>query len=140
MNEGTKIKCPYCGAWVDSVVDTCPQCCAPLKPAQAVQAQAAPEKKEGKQLPPTAIAALVCGILSVNFCILVIPGFILSGIGKRKAQEGYEALAAHPELYTGQGILNAARITSKFGFIFSFVGIAYWIFYGLYFAALFSDL
>ena len=61
-------------------------------------------------------------------------------IGKRKAQEGYEAIAAHPDLYTGEGMLNAARITSKFGFIFSFVGIAYWIIYGIYFAALFSNL
>lgn len=133
MNDNTKIECTYCGALVDQTEENCPQCSAPLKPAK-------PAKQQAKPLAPTAIAALVCGILSLNFFILVIPGFILSAIGKRKAQEGYEAIAAHPDLYTGEGMLNAARITSKFGFIFSFVGIAYWIIYGIYFAALFSNL
>ena len=133
MNDNTKIECTYCGALVDQTEENCPQCSVPLKPAK-------PAKQQAKPLAPTAIAALVCGILSLNFFILVIPGFILSAIGKRKAQEGYEAIAAHPDLYTGEGMLNAARITSKFGFIFSFVGIAYWIIYGIYFAALFSNL
>ena len=133
MNEDTKIKCTYCGAEIDPTEENCPQCSAPLRPTQ-------PSKQQTKTLAPTAIAALVCGILSVNFWILVIPGFILSAIGKRKAQEGYEAIAANPDLYTGEGMLKAARITSKFGFIFSFVGIAYWIIYGIYFAALFSNL
>lgn len=133
MNDNTKIECTYCGALVDQTEENCPQCSAPLKPAK-------PAKQQAKSLAPTAIAALVCGILSLNFFILVIPGFILSAIGKRKAQEGYEAIAARPDLYTGEGMLNAARITSKFGFIFSFVGIAYWIIYGIYFTALFSNL
>ena len=118
MNDNTKIECTYCGALVDQTEENCPQCSAPLKPAK-------PAKQQAKPLAPTAIAALVCGILSLNFFILVIPGFILSAIGKRKAQEGYEAIAANPDLYTGEGMLKAARITSQLGFIFSFVGIAY---------------
>jgi hypothetical protein len=95
---------------------------------------------ENKQLAPTAIASLVLGILSINFAILVIPGFILSAIGKRKANEGYEAIAANPDIYTGEGMLKAGRITSKIGFILSFVGIAYWICYIIFFVVLFSNL
>ena len=33
---------------------------------------------EKKQLAPTAITSLVLGILSINFSLLIIPGFILS--------------------------------------------------------------
>ena len=95
---------------------------------------------ENKQLAPTAIAALVLGILSINFSLLVIPGFILSAIGKNKAQEGYDAIAANPNVYSGEGMLKAAQTTSKVGFILSFVGIAYWIFYVLYCVVLFSNL
>ncbi|MBQ3710483.1 MAG: DUF4190 domain-containing protein [Bacteroidales bacterium] len=82
-----------------------------------------------KQLAPTAIASMVCGILSINFSLLVIPGFILSAIGKSKANEGYDVLLAHPDEYTGEGFLKAGSITSKVGLILSFVGILYWIFY-----------
>jgi hypothetical protein len=95
---------------------------------------------ENKQLAPTAIASLVLGILSINFALLVIPGFILSAIGKRKANEGYEAIAANPGIYTGEGMLKAGRITSKIGFILSFVGIAYWLCYIIFFVVLFSHL
>ena len=95
---------------------------------------------ENKQLAPTAIASLVLGILSINFAILIIPGFILSAIGKRKANEGYEAIAANPDIYTGEGMLKAGRITSKIGFILSFVGIAYWLCYIIFFVVLFSFL
>ena len=95
---------------------------------------------ENKQLAPTAIASLVLGILSINFAILIIPGFILSAIGKRKANEGYEAIAANPDLYTGEGMLKAGRITSKIGFILSFVGIAYWLCYIIFFVVLISYL
>jgi hypothetical protein len=95
---------------------------------------------ENKQLAPTAIASLVLGILSINFAILIIPGFILSAIGKRKANEGYEAIAANPDIYTGEGMLKAGRITSKIGFILSFVGIAYWLCYIIFFVVLFSHL
>ena len=95
---------------------------------------------ENKQLAPTAIASLVLGILSINFAILVIPGFILSAIGKRRANEGYEAIAANPDIYTGEGMLKAGRITSKIGFILSFVGIAYWLCYIIFFVVLFSHL
>ena len=95
---------------------------------------------EKKQHAPNAIASLVLGILSIKFALLVIPGFILSSIGKRKANEGYEAIAANPDNYTGRGILNAGRITSKIGFILSFVGIAYWLCYIIFFVILFSYL
>ena len=95
---------------------------------------------ENKQLAPTAIASLVLGILSINFAILIIPGFILSAIGKRKANEGYEAIAANPDIYTGEGMLKAGRITSKIGFILSFVGIAYWLCYIIFLVVLFSHL
>lgn len=93
-----------------------------------------------KQLVPTAIASLVCGILSIHLSLLVIPGFILSAISKNKAKEGFDALLAHPDEYTGEGFLKAGSITSKVGLILSFVGILYWVFYIFYFYLLFSVL
>ena len=88
---------------------------------------------ENKQVAPTSIAALVLGILSISFSSLVIPGIILSIIGKRKAQEGYDAIAANPNLYRGEGMLKAARITSKVGFFVSLGFILYWLLYIVYF-------
>ena len=93
-----------------------------------------------KQLAPTAIASLVCGILSINLSLLVIPGFILSAIGRKKSDEGYDVLIAHPDEYTGEGLLKAGSITSKVGFFLSFGGILYWVFYIIYFYLLFSAL
>jgi hypothetical protein len=122
MNGDTKIKCTYCGALVDNTEEVCPQCSAPLKPAK-------PAKQQAKLLAPTAIASMVLGILSINFSSLIIPGFILSAIGKRKAYEGYDAIAANPDTYTGEGMLNAGRITSKVGLILSIVMIPFWILY-----------
>ena len=122
MNGDTKIKCTYCGALVDNTEEVCPQCFAPLKPAK-------PAKQQAKLLAPTAIASMVLGILSINFSSLIIPGFILSAIGKRKAYEGYDAIAANPDTYTGEGMLNAGRITSKVGLILSIVMIPFWILY-----------
>ena len=144
MNDDTKIKCTYCGALVDITETTCPQCCAPLKPAQQlptqqVPSEPAPGKKEGKQLAPTAIAALVCGILSITLSSAIIPGFILSAIGKRKANEGYDAIATNPDLYTGEGFLNAGRITSKVGLILSIVWIPILILYCIFYAAMLFD-
>ena len=88
---------------------------------------------ENKPLAPTAIASLVLGILSISLCGLVIPGIILGIIGKRKAQEGYDAIAANPNLYTGESMLKAGRITSKVGFFVSFGYIFFWLFYIVYF-------
>lgn len=122
MNEDTKIKCTYCGALVDKTEEVCPQCSAPLKPAK-------PAKQQAKLLAPTAVASLILGILSINFSSLIIPGFILAAIGKRKANEGYDAIAANPDTYTGAGMLNAGRITSKVGLILSIVMIPFWILY-----------
>lgn len=151
MNENTKIKCAYCGALVDKTEEVCPQCFAPLRPAQKVivsepevpevnqrvEEPAKPAKQQAKTLAPTAIAAMVLGILSINFSSLIIPGFILSAIGRRKANEGYEAIAANPDTYTGEGFLNTGRITSKVGLILSIVMIPLWIFYiGIYALAL----
>ena len=135
MNGDTKIKCTYCGALVDNTEEVCPQCSAPLKPTQKVkvpepvEGPAKPAKQQAKLLAPTAIASLVLGILSINFSSLIIPGFILSAIGKRKAYEGYDAIAANPDTYTGEGMLNAGRITSKVGLILSIVMIPFWILY-----------
>lgn len=129
MNEDTKTKCAYCGTLVDKTEEVCPQCSAPLKPAK-------PAKQQAKQLAPSAIASLVLGILSINFSSLIIPGFILAGIGKSKANEGYEAIAANPDMYSGEGFLNAGRITSKIGMILSFVWIPFWIFYIIFYAYL----
>ena len=131
MNEDTKTKCTYCGALVDKTEEVCPQCSAPLKPAK-------PAKRQAKQLAPTAIASMVLGILSISFSSLIIPGFILAGIGKSKANEGYEAIAANPDMYSGEGFLNAGRITSKVGMILSFVWIPFWIFYIIFYAYLLS--
>ena len=132
MNEDTKIKCPYCGAWVDETEEVCPQCFAPLRPAK-------PAKQQGKLLAPTAIASMVLGILSINFSSLIIPGFILSAIGKRKANEAYDAIAANPDTYTGEGMLNAGRITSKVGLILSIVMIPFWILYITLYAIALSE-
>lgn len=89
-----------------------------------------------KQIAPTAIASMVLGILSINFSSLIIPGFILASIGKSKADEGYEAIAANSDMYSGMGFLNAGRITSKVGTILSFVWIPFWIFYIIFYAYL----
>lgn len=132
MNEDTKTKCAYCGTLVDKTEEVCPQCSAPLKPAK-------PAKQQAKLLAPTAIASLVLGILSINFSSLIIPGFILSAIGKRKANEGYDAIAANPDLYTGEGFLNAGRITSKVGLILSIVWIPILILYCIFYAAMLFD-
>ena len=143
MNEDTKITCPYCGTWVDQTEEVCPHCFAPLKPSQKamvlepevpeanrrVEGPTKPAKQQPKRLAPTAIASMVLGILSINFSSLIIPGFILAAIGKRKANEGYDAIAANPDTYTGAGMLNAGRITSKVGLILSIVMIPFWILY-----------
>lgn len=147
MNEDAKIKCPYCGAWVDETEEVCPQCSAPLKPTQKAKAFepsvsepfVGPAKQQAKLLAPTAIASMVLGILSINFSSLIIPGFILSAIGKRKANEGYDAIAANPDTYTGEGMLNAGRITSKVGLILSIVMIPLWIFYIAIYAIALSE-
>ena len=131
MNEDTKNKCTYCGALVDNTEEVCPQCSAPLRPTKPA--------KQAKLLAPTAIASLVLGILSIHFCSLIIPGFILSAIGKRKAYEGYDAIAANPDTYTGEGMLNAGRITSKVGLILSIVMIPFWILYIAIYAMALSE-
>ena len=84
---------------------------------------------EKKQLAPTAIASLVLGILSISFSALIIPGFILGAIGKNKANEGHDAIAANPDVYTGTAMLKAGHATSKTGFILSFVWIVFWVLY-----------
>ncbi len=148
MNEDNKITCPYCGTRVDQTEEVCPQCFAPLKPSQKamvhepeipesavaessrnIEGPTKPAKHQPKRLAPTAIASMVLGILSINFSSLIIPGFILAAIGKRKANEGYDAIAANPDTYTGAGMLNAGRITSKVGLILSIVMIPFWILY-----------
>ncbi len=82
---------------------------------------------------------MVLGILSINFSSLIIPGFILAAIGKSKANEGYDAIAANPDTYTGAGFLNAGRITSKVGLILSIVMIPIWIFYIIIYAIALSE-
>ena len=145
MNEDTKTTCPYCGTLVDKTEEVCPQCSAPLKPAQKtkvpepVEGPAKPAKQQAKILAPTAIASMVLGILSINFSSLIVPGFILSAIGKRKAYEGYDAIAANPDTYTGEGMLNAGRITSKVGLILSIVMIPFWILYITVYAIALSE-
>ena len=131
MNEDTKTTCPYCGTLVDKTEEVCPQCSAPLRPTQKAKVPEPVEgpAKQAKLLAPTAIASMVLGILSINFSSLIVPGFILSAIGKRKAYEGYDAIAANPDTYTGEGMLNAGRITSKVGLILSIVMIPFWILY-----------
>ncbi|MBR5630614.1 MAG: DUF4190 domain-containing protein [Bacteroidales bacterium] len=136
MNEDTKTPCPYCETLVDKTEEVCPQCYAPLKqtqntpePSKGVEGPTKPAKQQAKLLAPTAVASLVLGILSINFSSLIIPGFILAAIGKRKANEGYDAIASNPDVYSGEGMLNAGRITSKVGLILSIVMIPFWILY-----------
>ena len=130
MNEDTKSPCPYCGTLIDITEKVCPQCYAPLKQTQVNAPEPTkPAKQQAKLLAPTAVASLVLGILSINFSSLVIPGFILAAIGKRKANEGYDAIASNPDVYSGEGMLNAGRITSKVGLILSIVMIPFWILY-----------
>ena len=146
MNEDTKSPCPYCGTLVDKTEEVCPQCYAPLKqtqntpePSEGVEGPTKPAKQQAKLLAPTAVASLVLGILSINFSSLIIPGFILAAIGKRKANEGFDAIAANPDTYTGAGMLNAGRITSKVGLILSIVMIPIWIFYIAIYAIALSE-
>lgn len=146
MNEDTKTPCPYCGTLVDKTEEVCPQCHAPLKqtqntpePSEGVEGPTKPAKQQAKLLAPTAVASLVLGILSINFSSLIIPGFILAAIGKRKANEGFDAIAANPDTYTGAGMLNAGRITSKVGLILSIVMIPIWIFYIAIYAIALSE-
>lgn len=146
MNEDTKTTCPYCGTLVDKTEEVCPQCYAPLKqtqntpePSEGVEGPTKPAKQQAKLLAPTAVASLVIGILSINFSSLIIPGFILAAIGKRKANEGFDAIAANPDTYTGAGMLNAGRITSKVGLILSIVMIPIWIFYIAIYAIALSE-
>lgn len=146
MNEDTKTPCPYCGTLVDKTEEVCPQCYAPLKqtqttpePSEGVEGPTKPAKQQAKLLAPTAVASLVLGILSINFSSLIIPGFILAAIGKRKANEGFDAIAANPDTYTGAGMLNAGRITSKVGLILSIVMIPIWIFYIAIYAIALSE-
>ena len=87
---------------------------------------------ENKPLAPTAIASLVLGILSISLCRLVIPGIILANIGLKKTKEGYKAIMENPDLYSGEPILKAGRITSIIGLICSIGFILYWVFYILY--------
>ena len=146
MNEDTKTPCPYCGTLVDKTEEVCPQCYAPHKqtqntpePSEGVEGPTKPAKQQAKLLAPTAVASLVLGILSINFSSLIIPGFILAAIGKRKANEGFDAIAANPDTYTGAGMLNAGRITSKVGLILSIVMIPIWIFYIAIYAIALSE-
>lgn len=146
MNEDTKTPCPYCGTLVDKTEEVCPQCYAPLKqtqntpePSEGVEGPTKPAKQQAKLLAPTAVASLVLGILSINFSSLIIPGFILAAIGKRKANEGFDAIVANPDTYTGAGMLNAGRITSKVGLILSIVMIPIWIFYIAIYAIALSE-
>lgn len=143
MNDDTKITCPYCGTLVDQTEEICPQCFAPLKPTQVnapepevpepVEGPTNPAKQQAKTLAPTAIASLVLGILSISFSVLIIPGIILGSIGKTKANEGHDAIAAYPDVYTGEAMLKAGHATSKAGLILS---IVWFIFWGVYFFAL----
>ena len=148
MNDDTKITCPYYRTRPDQTAELCPHCFAPHKPSQKamvlepevpesavaessrnIEGPTKPAKQQPNHLAPTAIASMVLGILSINFSSLIIPGFILAAIGKRKANEGYDAIAANPDTYTGAGMLNAGRITSKVGLILSIVMIPFWILY-----------
>lgn len=86
-----------------------------------------PGPKPPTTLAPNAVKGLVLGILSICFCWLIVPGLILSLIGKKKIKNSYRVVAANPTAYRGEDMLKSGQKTTKIGFILSLVFIPIWI-------------
>ena len=75
-----------------------------------------------KQNAPNAVASMVLGISSLVFgCFFV--GLVLGIIGLILGNKAQAAFNANPDLYTGEGMIKAGRITSIIGIILGGVAI-----------------
>lgn len=75
-----------------------------------------------KQNAPNAVASMVLGISSLVFgCFFV--GLVLGIIGLILGNKAQAAYNANPDLYTGEGMIKAGRITSIIGIILGAVAI-----------------
>ena len=70
---------------------------------------------ENKQFTSAASSALVIGILSIGLSAMILPGIILGIIGINLANKCFDAMDADTNLNKNEGVLKAARITSKVG-------------------------
>ncbi|MBR1517670.1 MAG: DUF4190 domain-containing protein [Bacteroidales bacterium] len=69
-----------------------------------------------KTTAPNAVASLVLGISSLVFsCFLV--GLVLGIIGLILGNKALSTYNANPDLYTGDGMIKAGRITSIIGIV-----------------------
>lgn len=84
------------------------------------------ELNRQKQVAPYSVLVLILGILSILLgCLLV--GLACGIIGLIFANKGLKVYNQHPELYTGNGMLNAGKITSIIGIIFGGIYLIYFI-------------
>ena len=67
-----------------------------------------------RQTAPYAVASLVLGIASLVMSGIGIT-LVLGIIGLVLSNKGMDEYRAHPELYTGEGMLQAGKITSIIG-------------------------
>lgn len=79
---------------------------------------------------PNAVVSMVLGIASIVFgCFLV--GLVLGIIGIVLASSGYKKYAENPQMYTGEGMLKAGKVTSIIGIVFGGIYLIWFIIAGL---------
>ncbi|MBS4014298.1 MAG: hypothetical protein KGZ97_11160 [Bacteroidetes bacterium] len=87
---------------------------------------------------PSAVKALVFGIISLaTMCLPIVPlvfGILGFNFGKKAVNE----CTSNPEAYGGEGMGNAGKIMGLIGLIIGAVGIVVWIFYFSVLIALFT--
>ena len=75
---------------------------------------------------PGAVAGLVLGICSLQFCLPVI-GLVFGIIGMSVTKQSYREYVGNPTKYAAGGMLKAARILSRIGFIIGIVVTAIFV-------------
>lgn len=75
-----------------------------------------------KQNAPNAVASMVLGISSLVFGCLYV-GLILGIIGLILGNKAQRTYNEHPDLYTGEGMIKAGRITSIIGIILGGIAV-----------------
>lgn len=82
--------------------------------------------QEIQKTAPNAVTALVLGICSLLFgCFFV--GLVCGIVGLVLANKGVQIYRQSPESYSGYGMLNAGRIMSIIGIVFSALYVFYYI-------------
>lgn len=88
---------------------------------------------------PNGVAALVLGICSVVFAgVCVFLGLICGIIGLVLGNRGLHLYRENPNRYRGYGTLNAGRILSIIGIVFSALMVVFWIFFSVLFVGILS--